>query len=47
MGQNLAEQVVMPVWKLYKEAAAYAKERGIIIADTKFEFVLIMPAFYT
>jgi len=24
--------------KLYKEAAAYAKERGIIIADTKFEF---------
>jgi phosphoribosylaminoimidazole-succinocarboxamide synthase len=23
---------------LYKEAAAYAKERGIIIADTKFEF---------
>jgi phosphoribosylaminoimidazole-succinocarboxamide synthase len=24
--------------KLYKEAAAYAKERAIIIADTKFEF---------
>jgi phosphoribosylaminoimidazole-succinocarboxamide synthase len=24
--------------RLYKEAAAYALERGIIIADTKFEF---------
>jgi phosphoribosylaminoimidazole-succinocarboxamide synthase len=24
--------------KIYKEAASYAKDRGIIIADTKFEF---------
>ena len=38
MGQNLAEQVRDASLKLYKEAAAYAKERGIIIADTKFEF---------
>jgi len=38
IGQNLAEQVRDASLKLYKEAAAYAKERGIIIADTKFEF---------
>jgi phosphoribosylaminoimidazole-succinocarboxamide synthase len=38
MGQALAEQVRDASLKLYKEAAAYAKERGIIIADTKFEF---------
>jgi phosphoribosylaminoimidazole-succinocarboxamide synthase len=38
MGQELAEKVRNASLKLYKEAAAYAKERGIIIADTKFEF---------
>ena len=38
LGQGLAEQVRDASLKLYKEAAAYAKERGIIIADTKFEF---------
>ncbi|MGZ8190238.1 MAG: phosphoribosylaminoimidazolesuccinocarboxamide synthase [Methylococcaceae bacterium] len=38
MGQDLAEQVRKASLSLYKEAAAYAKERGIIIADTKFEF---------
>ena len=38
MGQALAEQVRDISLKLYKEAADYAKERGIIIADTKFEF---------
>ena len=38
MGQDLAEQVRTASLKLYKEAASYAKERGIIIADTKFEF---------
>ncbi|WP_262964663.1 phosphoribosylaminoimidazolesuccinocarboxamide synthase [Methylobacter psychrophilus] len=38
MGQELAEQVRDASLKLYKIAAAYAKERGIIIADTKFEF---------
>ena len=38
MGKDLAEQVRDASLKLYKEAAAYAKERGIIIADTKFEF---------
>ena len=38
LGQDLAEQVRDASLKLYKEAATYAKERGIIIADTKFEF---------
>jgi phosphoribosylaminoimidazole-succinocarboxamide synthase len=38
MGRDLAEKVREASLKLYKEAAAYAKERGIIIADTKFEF---------
>jgi len=38
LGQDLAEQVRDASLKLYKEAAAFAKERGIIIADTKFEF---------
>jgi phosphoribosylaminoimidazole-succinocarboxamide synthase len=38
IGQDLAGQVRDASLKLYKEAASYAKERGIIIADTKFEF---------
>jgi phosphoribosylaminoimidazole-succinocarboxamide synthase len=38
MGQDLAEKVRDASLRLYKEAAAYAIERGIIIADTKFEF---------
>jgi phosphoribosylaminoimidazole-succinocarboxamide synthase len=38
MGREMAEKVRDASLRLYKEAAAYAKERGIIIADTKFEF---------
>ncbi len=38
LGQALAEQVRDISLKLYREAASYARERGIIIADTKFEF---------
>jgi phosphoribosylaminoimidazole-succinocarboxamide synthase len=38
LGQNLAEQVRDISLRLYKEAAVYARERSIIIADTKFEF---------
>ena len=38
MGQDLAEQVREVSLRIYTEAAAYAKQRGIIIADTKFEF---------
>ncbi len=38
LGQQMAEQVRDVSLKLYNEASAYAKQRGIIIADTKFEF---------
>jgi phosphoribosylaminoimidazole-succinocarboxamide synthase len=38
IGQDLAEQVRTASLRLYKEAAIYAQQRGIIIADTKFEF---------
>ena len=38
IGTSLAEAVRDTSLRLYKEAAAHALERGIIIADTKFEF---------
>ncbi len=38
IGRDLAEKVRDASLTLYREAAAYAKDRGIIIADTKFEF---------
>ena len=38
IGQDLAERVRSTALQLYREAAAYALTRGIIIADTKFEF---------
>ena len=38
IGQDLAEQVRTVSLALYKEASRYAQARGIIIADTKFEF---------
>lgn len=40
IGRDLAEQVRSTSVQLYTEAAAYALTRGIIIADTKFEFGL-------
>ncbi|MCU7807646.1 MAG: phosphoribosylaminoimidazolesuccinocarboxamide synthase [Candidatus Thiodiazotropha sp. (ex Semelilucina semeliformis)] len=40
LGESLANQVRDFSLKIYTEAAAYARERGIIIADTKFEFGL-------
>jgi len=40
IGTELATQVRDVSLHLYKEAAAYALEKGIIIADTKFEFGL-------
>lgn len=40
VGQDLAEEIRRVSLALYQEAAAYALERGIIIADTKFEFGL-------
>jgi phosphoribosylaminoimidazole-succinocarboxamide synthase len=38
IGKPLAAQVRDVSMRLYREAADYARERGIIIADTKFEF---------
>jgi len=40
LGEDLANQVKQASLQLYKEAADYALARGIIIADTKFEFGL-------
>ncbi len=38
LGRELAEQVRDVSLRIYTECAAFARERGIIIADTKFEF---------
>ena len=40
IGRELAERVRTVSLQLYREAAEYALKRGIIIADTKFEFGL-------
>ncbi|QMT39533.1 phosphoribosylaminoimidazolesuccinocarboxamide synthase [Neisseria shayeganii] len=40
IGKELAAEVRAKAIALYTEAAAYAKTRGIIICDTKFEFGL-------
>ena len=40
IGEELANQIRDASIKIYEFAAAYALERGIIIADTKFEFGL-------
>lgn len=38
LGKSMAELVKNISLKIYTDAAAYARNRGIIIADTKFEF---------
>ena len=38
VGEDLAEQIKTVSLKLYTQAAEYALKKGIIIADTKFEF---------
>jgi phosphoribosylaminoimidazole-succinocarboxamide synthase len=40
IGADLAEQVRAATLAIYRYAAAFAAERGILIADTKFEFGL-------
>src|SRR5690606_32008648 len=40
IGTELADRVAEISLRLYTEANEYARERGIIIADTKFEFGL-------
>ena len=41
VGQDMAEQLRDASLRIYTAAAEYAAERGVIIADTKFEFGLI------
>ena len=41
IGKELAERVRAVSMELYRRAAAYAEPRGIIVADTKFEFGLL------
>lgn len=41
VGEDIATQIRDPSLKIYKAAAEYAATRGIIIADTKFEFGVI------
>jgi len=41
VGQRVAEDIRRVSLRLYAEAAEYARRRGIIIADTKFEFGLV------
>ncbi|MBL8487057.1 MAG: phosphoribosylaminoimidazolesuccinocarboxamide synthase [Rhodocyclaceae bacterium] len=40
VGEDLATRVREKTLRIYREAAAFARVRGIIIADTKFEFGL-------
>ena len=40
VGKDRAEELKSRTLELYTSAADYARERGIIIADTKFEFGL-------
>ncbi len=41
LGKDIAEKVKSLSYKIYKKGAEIAEEKGIIIADTKFEFGLI------
>jgi phosphoribosylaminoimidazole-succinocarboxamide synthase len=41
IGKELAEKVRAVSLEIYRRAAAYAEPRGIILADTKFEFGIL------
>jgi phosphoribosylaminoimidazole-succinocarboxamide synthase len=41
LGNDLAEKARETTLKIYRRAAAYAEPRGILLADTKFEFGLL------
>ena len=41
LGNDLAEKARDTTLKIYRRAAAYAEPRGILLADTKFEFGLL------
>lgn len=41
VGQDLYDRISFTALKLYTTAAEYAQSRGVILADTKFEFGLV------
>src|SRR5439155_1326862 len=41
IGKELAEKVRAVSLEIYRRAAAYAEPRGVILADTKFEFGIL------
>jgi phosphoribosylaminoimidazole-succinocarboxamide synthase len=41
VGKQLAERVRSASLEIYRQAAAYAEPRGVILADTKFEFGML------
>ena len=41
VGQDLYDKISSASLKLYEEAAKHAQSRGVILADTKFEFGLV------
>jgi phosphoribosylaminoimidazole-succinocarboxamide synthase len=41
VGKEIYEQISSTALKLYSTAADYARSRGLILADTKFEFGLV------
>jgi phosphoribosylaminoimidazole-succinocarboxamide synthase len=41
IGKNLAERVRNVSLEIYRQAATYAEPRGVILADTKFEFGIL------
>lgn len=43
IGQDLYNKISSTALQLYKAAAQYAESRGVILADTKFEFGLLLP----
>ena len=44
IGEKLAKAMSEAALALYKKAAAHAQSRGIILADTKFEFGVVKGA---
>ncbi len=46
IGEGLFEEVEKISIDMYKQASEYAQERGIIIADTKFEFGIVKGELY-
>ena len=44
IGQDLYNQISSASLELYKAASSYALDRGLILADTKFEFGLVPDA---